>query len=122
MTAHTPWQTSERGTLTVCGHLVVMAGSDRNKDTDRVEVATSRRYTHIAVRLPDTRTRLTGLVNLKARIEGGGLDAVCQEETAGTSQSGRGETARGGKQDRQKKREFKDASSFFFLFPSLSLV
>ncbi|KAM3602829.1 uncharacterized protein V6R79_011553 [Siganus canaliculatus] len=39
-------------------------------------------------RLPDTRTRPKGLVNLKAWMEDGGLAGVCQEETAGTSQSG----------------------------------
>lgn len=36
--------------------------------------------------LTDTGTRPSGLVNLKARMEVGGLAGVCQEETAGTSQ------------------------------------
>ena len=42
-----------RGTLTVFGHLAVMAGSETNRDADRGESATSRHYTHI----PGSQTR-----------------------------------------------------------------
>lgn len=97
--------------------LWTLGGHGRVKEEQRRRqsrrAATSRHYTHIPA-LPDTRTRPTGLVNLKARMEGGGFAGVCQEETAGTSQSGRWETARGQERGRQKQREFKHASAFFF--------
>ncbi|KAK9531066.1 hypothetical protein VZT92_010517 [Zoarces viviparus] len=92
-------------------------GGVREEQRQRAESPTSRHYTPIPARLPDTRTRPKGLVNLKARVEGGGaLAGVCQEETASTKQSGRQEAAREGKGDRQRQRAFKDASSFFLLF------
>jgi len=99
---HTHTQAIWRGTLTILRHLVVAAGSKRNRGAERAKSTTSRYYTHIAAWLPEERTRPTGLVNLKARMEGGGLAVPCQEEAAGTSRLGRGETARVGKRGRQK--------------------
>lgn len=67
--------------------------------------------------LPDARTRPTGLVNLKARMEGGRLAGVCREGKlqAAVGQAA-GRAARGRKWDRQKRGGFRDASSFSFLF------
>lgn len=94
-----------------------MAGSEKNRGAERVQSATSRHYTRIPARLPDTRTRPAGLVNLKARMECGGLAGVCQEETAGTSQSGRGEKSEGKKMRQTKAGRIQRRQQFLLPLP-----
>lgn len=67
---------------------MIMAGSEKKRDSEKVESTTLLHYAHISAGLPDTGTRPTGLVNLKAPMEVGWLAGVCQEEAAGTSRSG----------------------------------
>lgn len=82
-----------------------MAGSEKKKDSEKVESTTLLHYTHISAGLPDTGTRPTGLVNLKAPMEVGWLAGVCQEEAAGTSRSGHREADKSGERI-QRRQQF----------------
>lgn len=86
--------------------LWTLGGHGRVREEQRQREWRARPHCVTLTSQPSSQTRgrdRRGSLTWKRGWEDGGLAGVCQEETAASSQSGRGETAVEGKPDRQKQ-------------------